>query len=243
MKYLLSLGVLFITLIIPLPSNSIDWPGCSVENENCIPNLILNNSFEEGDYSPTEAPTYWGKDAWRFSSAIFIWDDTQARTGDKSVKIDAPVTNDARWIQTVDVEPNTAIVVGVDELADLIQVGGRPVEGALTRIAQRGREAGVHLVACTQKPSSTLIGSAMKANFPVRLVGATASKEEARYASGIADSGADTLLGGDLGCLLNIAGRIKREGRATKVFHTAEVLAGMADVAAIGDGDIEDKSP
>jgi S-DNA-T family DNA segregation ATPase FtsK/SpoIIIE len=88
-----------------------------------------------------------------------------------------------------------AIVVGVDELADLIQVGGRPVEGALTRIAQRGREAGVHLVACTQKPSSTLIGSAMKANFPVRLVGATASKEEARYASGIADSGAEKLEG------------------------------------------------
>ncbi|PKH06836.1 hypothetical protein [Moritella sp. Urea-trap-13] len=107
MKYLLSLGVLFITLILPLPSNSIDWPGCSVENENCIPNLILNNSFEEGDYSPTETPTSWGKDAWRFSSAIFTWDDTQARIGDKSVKIDAPVTNDARWIQTVDVESNS----------------------------------------------------------------------------------------------------------------------------------------
>ena len=88
-----------------------------------------------------------------------------------------------------------AIIVGVDELADLIQVGGRPVEGALTRIAQRGREAGVHLVACTQKPSSALIGSSMKANFPVRLVGATASREEARYASGIADSGAEKLEG------------------------------------------------
>ena len=88
-----------------------------------------------------------------------------------------------------------AIIVGVDELADLIQVGGKPVEGALTRIAQRGREAGVHLVACTQKPSSAMIGSAMKANFPIRLVGATASREEARYASGIADSGAEKLEG------------------------------------------------
>ena len=88
-----------------------------------------------------------------------------------------------------------AIVVGVDELADLIQVGGRPVEVALSRIAQRGREAGIHLVACTQKPASALIGSAMKANFPVRLVGATASREEARYASGIADSGAEKLEG------------------------------------------------
>ena len=60
---------------------------------------------------------------------------------------------------------------------------------------QRGREAGVHLIACTQKPSSALIGSAMKANFPIRLVGATASREEARYASGIADSGAEKLEG------------------------------------------------
>ena len=88
-----------------------------------------------------------------------------------------------------------AIIVGVDELADLILVGGRPVEDALTRIAQRGREAGVHLVACTQKPSSALIGSSMKANFPIRLVGAAASKEEARYASGIAESGAEKLEG------------------------------------------------
>ncbi len=58
----------------------------------------------------------------------------------------------------------------------------------------------------------------------------------------IADTGAETLLGGDLGCLLNIAGRIKREGRDTKVFHVAEVLAGMSDVPAIGDGDTPDGS-
>jgi S-DNA-T family DNA segregation ATPase FtsK/SpoIIIE len=88
-----------------------------------------------------------------------------------------------------------AIVVGVDELADLIQVGGHQVETALARIAQRGREAGVHLVACTQKPAAALIGSTMKANFPIRLVGSTASREEARYASGMTDSGAEKLAG------------------------------------------------
>lgn len=53
----------------------------------------------------------------------------------------------------------------------------------------------------------------------------------------IVDTGAETLLGGDLGCLLNIAGRIKREGRDTKVFHVVEVLADMTDVPAIGDAD------
>ena len=58
----------------------------------------------------------------------------------------------------------------------------------------------------------------------------------------IADTGAETLLGGDLGCLLNIAGRIKREGRDTRVFHVAEVLAGMSDVPAIGDGDTPEPS-
>ena len=51
----------------------------------------------------------------------------------------------------------------------------------------------------------------------------------------IAETGAETLLAGDLGCLLNMAGKLKREGRATKSRHVAEVLAGMADGPAIGE--------
>ena len=88
-----------------------------------------------------------------------------------------------------------ALVVAIDELADLLQTGGAPVEQALTRLSQRGREAGIHLVACTQKPTSAIIGGALKANFPVRLVGAVASKDEARYATGVGDSGAEKLEG------------------------------------------------
>ena len=87
------------------------------------------------------------------------------------------------------------IVLAIDELADLLHIGGQPVEAMLTRLSQRGREAGIHLVACTQKPTAELIGGAMKANFPVRLVGAVASKDEARYATGLADSGAEKLEG------------------------------------------------
>lgn len=49
-------------------------------------------------------------------------------------------------------------------------------------------------------------------------------------------SGATTLLGGDLGCLLNIAGRMKRQGIPVRVLHTAEVLAGMGEQPAIGEG-------
>jgi S-DNA-T family DNA segregation ATPase FtsK/SpoIIIE len=88
-----------------------------------------------------------------------------------------------------------ALVVAIDELADLLQTGGKIVEALITRLAQRGREAGIHLVACTQKPSADLIGSAMRANFPVRLVGAVASRDEARYATGISNSGAEKLRG------------------------------------------------
>jgi len=46
---------------------------------------------------------------------------------------------------------------------------------------------------------------------------------------------ADTLLGGDLGCLLNIAGRMRRLGKTVRVFHAAEVLAGMTDAPSIGE--------
>jgi L-lactate dehydrogenase complex protein LldE len=52
--------------------------------------------------------------------------------------------------------------------------------------------------------------------------------------SGIEASGADTIVGGDLGCLLNIGGRLTRLGKPVKVYHTAEILAGMADGPGIG---------
>ncbi|MEM7129845.1 MAG: DNA translocase FtsK [Chloroflexota bacterium] len=87
------------------------------------------------------------------------------------------------------------LVLAIDELADLIQTGSKAIEKLLTRLVQRGREAGIHVVACTQKPTANQIGSGMTANFPVRLVGSVASKDEARYATGVADSGAEKLEG------------------------------------------------
>ena len=53
----------------------------------------------------------------------------------------------------------------------------------------------------------------------------------------IAATGADTLLGGDLGCLMNIAGRLSRQGSPIRIRHVAEVLADMADNPAIGEGE------
>ncbi len=92
------------------------------------------------------------------------------------------------------------IVVAVDELLEVLAMdsranGGKEIETALTRIAQRGREAGLHLVAGAQKPSSAVIGPLLKANFPTRLVGRVGSVEDARVATGLSGSGAEKLLG------------------------------------------------
>ena len=72
---------------------------------------------------------------------------------------------------------------------------GKAVEVALTRLAQRGREAGIHLVAGAQKPASAVVGPMLKANFPARLVGRVGSAEDARVATGLSGSGAEKLQG------------------------------------------------
>jgi len=87
------------------------------------------------------------------------------------------------------------VIVFMDELADLVTVGGKEMEAAVTRLVQRGRGAGIHVVACTQKPTAAVIGSLVKSNFPVRVVGSVVSPEDAKVASGIAGTGAERLLG------------------------------------------------
>jgi len=69
------------------------------------------------------------------------------------------------------------------------------VQWALTRLTQRGREAGIHIVAATQKPMAAVLGPLVKANFPVRLVGRVTSIEDARTATGWGGTGAERLLG------------------------------------------------
>jgi S-DNA-T family DNA segregation ATPase FtsK/SpoIIIE len=113
--------------------------------------------------------------------------------------------------------PNTfpPVVVVIDELADLLMVGGKPVQQALTRLTQRGREAGIHVVAATQKPTTAVLGPLVKANFPVRLVGRVTSVEDARTATGWTGTGAERLMG--QGDFLAVA-----EGRVTR-FQVAHV--------------------
>jgi len=111
--------------------------------------------------------------------------------------------------------PQSPIVVFIDELTDLLMVGGKPVQQALTRLTQRGREAGIHVVAATQKPTAAVLGPLVKANFPVRLVGRVTSVEDARTATGWSGTGAERLLG--RGDFLAVA-----EGRVMR-FQTAHV--------------------
>lgn len=93
-------------------------------------------------------------------------------------------------------DPNRAkILVAIDELADLIMVAGDSVKLPITRLCQRGRECGIHVLACVQKPTAYILGGAMIGNFPIRLVGTVASKNEAKIATGIANSGAEKLEG------------------------------------------------
>src|SRR5512139_2455559 len=87
------------------------------------------------------------------------------------------------------------VIVAIDELADLVQTGGPAILDSLARLVQRGREAGVHVIGATQKPSSSVIGPLVRANFPVRLVGHVVSADDARVAAGVGGTGAEKLTG------------------------------------------------
>ena len=101
------------------------------------------------------------------------------------------------------------IIIFIDEVADLMEQGGQAMDRLMTRLTQRGRSAGLHLIACTQKPLAATIGSLTRSNFPVRLVGSVASADDARIAAGLPGTGAEKLLGrGDF--LLVTKGQVTR---------------------------------
>jgi regulation of enolase protein 1 (concanavalin A-like superfamily) len=70
-------------------------------------NYAVNGSFEEGIYSQSGEPTGWTRDVWDWANAALTWDNAVSYEGSKSVKITASVPNDARWIQTVSLQPYT----------------------------------------------------------------------------------------------------------------------------------------
>jgi len=100
------------------------------------------------------------------------------------------------------------IVIIVDEMADLMMVAGKDIEGAVQRLAQMARAAGLHVILATQRPSVDVITGTIKANFPTRISFQVTSKIDSRTILG--EMGAEQLLG--QGDMLYMAGggRISR---------------------------------
>ena len=110
--------------------------------------------------------------------------------------------------EKLELEPLPYIVIIVDEMADLMMVAGKDIEGAVQRLAQMARAAGLHVVLATQRPSVDVITGTIKANFPTRISFQVTSKIDSRVLLG--EMGAEQLLG--QGDMLYMAGggRISR---------------------------------
>ena len=111
--------------------------------------------------------------------------------------------------EQLDLEPLPYIVIVVDEMADLMMVAGKDIEGAVQRLAQMARAAGLHVILATQRPSVDVITGTIKANFPTRISFQVTSKIDSRTILG--EQGAEQLLG--QGDMLYMAGG----GRITRV--------------------------
>ncbi|MEQ8741076.1 MAG: DNA translocase FtsK, partial [Hoeflea sp.] len=107
-----------------------------------------------------------------------------------------------------DLSPMPYIIVLIDEMADLMMVAGKDIEGAVQRLAQMARAAGIHVIMATQRPSVDVITGTIKANFPTRISFQVTSKIDSRTILG--EQGAEQLLG--MGDMLYMAGggRIQR---------------------------------
>ncbi|HEX2215712.1 MAG TPA: DNA translocase FtsK, partial [Xanthobacteraceae bacterium] len=132
--------------------------------------------------------------------------------------------------ETLEVETLPLLVVIVDEMADLMMVAGKDIEGAIQRLAQMARAAGIHVILATQRPSVDVITGTIKANFPTRISFQVTSKIDSRTILG--EQGAEQLLGqGDM-LYMAAGGRITRvHGPFVSDTEVEEVTAHLRDQA------------
>jgi S-DNA-T family DNA segregation ATPase FtsK/SpoIIIE len=142
-------------------------------------------------------------------------------------------------------EPLPYIVVIVDEMADLMLVAGKEIEGAIQRLAQMARAAGIHIVMATQRPSVDVITGTIKANFPTRISFQVTSKIDSRTI--LAEQGAEQLLGqGDMlymaggGRIQRVHGPFVSDDEVEKVVAHLKKQGAPQYLDAITAGDEED---
>ena len=112
--------------------------------------------------------------------------------------------------QEFEFEPMPFIVVIIDEMADLMMVAKKDIEGSVQRLAQMARAAGIHLIVATQRPSTDVITGTIKSNFPTKVCFRVGSKIDSRVILG--EMGGEQLLGkGDM-LFLSTAGPKRYHG-------------------------------
>jgi S-DNA-T family DNA segregation ATPase FtsK/SpoIIIE len=148
--------------------------------------------------------------------------------------------------EQLDLEPLAYVVVVVDEMADLMMVAGKDIEGAIQRLAQMARAAGIHVILATQRPSVDVITGTIKANFPTRISFQVTSKIDSRTILG--EQGAEQLLGqGDMlymaggGRISRVHGPFVSDGEVEKVVHHLKAQGAPQYLEAVTAGGDEEE--
>ena len=177
------------------------------------------------------------------------YNERQARLR-AEVEAGGPMPVDAETGEPEDLSNMPFLVIIVDELADLMMVKRKEVEGSIVRLAQLARAAGIHLIIATQRPSVDVVTGLIKANFPCRIAFKVTSGQDSRTI--IDGAGAEKLLGmGDMlfkpngGMLQRLHGAFVSDDEVSAVvefWKRQQPPNYKVDFAEVGNDDADDAS-